>query len=506
MRKVISERSYLGSTDIGAIYLDPKSRDDIPAILTGLQAIYLDEGARTKLFRLLDAHVLPSRSRTTGRPGMDLWRILVMGVLKQGLRCDFDRLREIVNRHADVQAFLGHDVWFDPCRYELQTIRDNVDLLTPELLGKVSDLAAAAGHGILGKKLGAPLSGRCDSFVVETDVHYPTDINLLRDSAFCLIREASRACGAFRVGGWLKRRYWEKTVGKLFEGVRTAPSRRDRPDAVRAYPEACLTLAGKAEGSLKALKRAGCPDPALDEIGRLAAHVRRFADQIKRRVLRGKKIPHGEKVFSIFEEHTRWISKGKAGTPFELGVPVCILEDGNGFVLGHEILWTGGDADVAVPLVKRCLEAFPDLRSCSFDRGFHSPSNREELDKLLDLNVLPKKGKLSAAEREREAEPAFAAARRKHSGVESAINSLEHRGLDRVRLRGPDGFERAVGLSVLASNLHRIGRILRGRERERMRRERERTRDERKRRERDRNRTRQDRNKPQHKYRRLRAA
>ena len=113
------------------------------------------------------------------------------------------------------------------------------------------------------------------------------------------------------------------------------------------------------------------------------------------------------------------------------------------------------------------------------DRGFHSPSNREELDAILDLNALPKKGKLSAAEREREADPAFAAARRKHSGVESAINSLEHRGLDQVRLRGPAGFELAVGLSVLAQNVHRIGQILRERERGRMRLERKRMRQDR---------------------------
>ena len=506
MRKVISEQPFLGSTDIGAIKLDAKSRDDIPALLIGIQAIYMNEETRTELFRLLEAHILPGRRRTTGRPGMDLWRILVMGVLKQGLRCDFDRLREIVNRHADVQAFLGHDVWFDPCRYELQTIRDNVALLTPELLGKVNDLVAASGQEILGKKKpGATSVGRCDSFVVETDVHYPTDVNLLRDSALGLIREASRACGSFGVPGWRRRRHWDGRVGELFNAVRTASSQRSRPDAVRACLKACLTLAGKAEGSLEALKRAGCPEPALDEIGRLAAHVRRFADQVERRVLRKEKIPHGEKVFSIFEEHTRWISKGKAGKKVELGVPVCIVEDGNGFVLGHEILWTGGDADVAVPLVERCRKAFPDLRGCSFDRGFHSPSNRKKLDGLLELNALPKKGKLSAAEREREADPAFAAARRKHSGVESAINSLEHRGLDRVRLRGPDGFERAVGLSVLASNFHRIGQILRRRERERMRQDRKKMQNERKRLERERKRTRQDRE-PLHRHRRLRAA
>ena len=49
MRKVISEPSFLGSTDIGAIELDAKSRDDIPAILIGLQAVYLDEETRTEL-------------------------------------------------------------------------------------------------------------------------------------------------------------------------------------------------------------------------------------------------------------------------------------------------------------------------------------------------------------------------------------------------------------------------------------------------------------------------
>ena len=80
MRKVIGERSWLGSVDIGAIRLNAKSRDDIPAILIGLQAIRSDKAAREELFRLLDARILPGQRRDTGRPGMHLWRILVMGV------------------------------------------------------------------------------------------------------------------------------------------------------------------------------------------------------------------------------------------------------------------------------------------------------------------------------------------------------------------------------------------------------------------------------------------
>ena len=77
---------------------------------------------------------------------------------------------------------------------------------------------------------------------------------------------------------------------------------------------------------------------------------------------------------------------------------------------------------------------------------------------------------LNRAERERESDEAFSAARRQHPAVESAINALEHRGLDRVRSRGDDGFARTVALSVLAANLHRLGQLLRQRERKRRRR------------------------------------
>ena len=41
----------------------------------------------------------------------------------------------------------------------------------------------------------------------------------------------------------------------------------------------------------------------------------------------------------LFEEHTRWIQKGKAGVPVEHGVPVCI--DQYQFILDHKILWEG---------------------------------------------------------------------------------------------------------------------------------------------------------------------
>lgn len=72
------------------------------------------------------------RDRTVGRPGMDLWRILVLGVLKHDLGCDFDRLHDLANQHRTVRAMLTHGAFANDSRYELQALIDNVSLLTPE--------------------------------------------------------------------------------------------------------------------------------------------------------------------------------------------------------------------------------------------------------------------------------------------------------------------------------------------------------------------------------------
>ena len=171
--------------------------------------------------------------------------------------------------------------------------------------------------------------------------------------------------------------------------------------------------------------------------------------------------PHEEKVFSIFETHTRWNSKGKAGCPVEPGVAVCVIEDQHQFILHHGVMWEGSDVDMAVPMVAAAQALFADLRVCSFDRGFHSPDNRTRLDQMLDLNALPGKGRLSKPNQDREAAPDFRPARKQHPAVESAVNHLDHHGLDRIPSHGADGFKRSVALSILGANIHCLGLILR---------------------------------------------
>ena len=194
MRQTRTPQLALGEARIEDIKLDHKSRDDIPAVLLGLQHLYSHEETREKLFSLLEEHILPGTNRNVGRPGMELWRILVMGVLKQGLGCDFDRLHELVNQHRTVREFLGHGAFSQDDTYEFQTIIDNVYLLTPELLSKIGQLVVESGHAVARKKPGEPLRGRCDSFVVETDVH-------ARPTSTC----CGTRCGACS-GSWAMRR------------------------------------------------------------------------------------------------------------------------------------------------------------------------------------------------------------------------------------------------------------------------------------------------------------
>ncbi len=131
------------------IELNLKSRDDIPALLIGIQHLYRDKSFRLRLFELMDEYILPYIiDLKVDRPDVEMWRILVMGIIKQGLNCRFTYLHDMVNNHNAIRQFLGHTkAWDDGgYQYDYQTIVDNVSLLRPELFVAVNDLIVESGH------------------------------------------------------------------------------------------------------------------------------------------------------------------------------------------------------------------------------------------------------------------------------------------------------------------------------------------------------------------------
>lgn len=471
MRKIEPPAFQFGEVDISEIQFDLRSRDEIPKLLMGLQHIYTTPELREAVFKILETMIPKGIDPNNGRPGMYLWRILVLAVLRLNCNWDYDKLQEMANNHQTLRQMLGHAV-LNQEYYPLQTLKDNVSLLTPELLDQINQLVVKAGHKLV-KKKDETLQGRCDSFVVETDVHYPTDINLLFDAMRKVIILMAQLYQFHGLMGW---RQWSKNVRDIKKLFRKAQKlkhstskdpqvKEARQQAIQkahqAYLDGCHAMLQRVQLTIDALAQHPSIEPwEFAEINQFVVHAKRQIDQIQRRVIEGETIPHEQKVFSLFEEHSEWISKGKAGVPQELGLKVCVLEDQNGFILHHQVMQQLTDEQVAVPMIQEAQNKFPELKSCSFDKGFHSPTNQIELKKLLDVVILPKKGKLSLRDQQREWDASFLQARHQHSAVESAINALENHGLDRCPDHGIEGFTRYVALAVLGRNLQKLGDLI----------------------------------------------
>ena len=488
MRTVKSPQMQIGQTDIASINIDVTSRDDIPVILLGLQHIYTTLPLRTAVFKILeeiipykeadDSGSLAPVDANKGRPGMDQWNILVLGSLRLGLSADFDRIQELANQHQTLRLMLGHGLFTADKNYRLQTLKDNLALFTPDIMARINVEVIRAGHQLLDIDIHEMIKARCDSFVLKTNVHFPTDINLLYDAIRVLIRDCVYWSKDYALPEWRQHQYNLRQFKALYRKIQklrhstSKDENKKRAKALQIYEahQAYIDLAQfyleRVTRSVELLKNThNVPEVLLSDFAIFHEHADRQIDQIKRRVLEGEKIPHAEKVFSLFQPHTEWISKGKAGVPVELGIRMCIMEDTHGFILHHRVMQKETDDKIALEMINATQLNFPSLNACSFDKGFHSPENQRQLKEKLDHVVLPKKGRLSNADKRREYDKDFVQAKKQHSAVESAINALQVHGLNKCPDHGIEGFERYAALAVLSRNIQKVGCIVRDRER-----------------------------------------
>ena len=474
MRHHFQAQPDLQITPIEKIRLPLRSRDELPPLLAGLQWVWMHPTLKAEIFTLLEAKILAGK-KATGRPGMDLWQILVLGVVRLGLDADWDRMEHIANYDTLVRQMLGLPAtpWDDESKmFGHQTLRDNVALLDDELLQQINARIAAAGREVFAKKDGAPLAAldvKVDTYVLETDVHFPTDLNLLWDAGRkCVDLVAGLRASGHVLPGWRKAKDWRRQL-KACERIasqivyRGGPNKEARMKrAVRDYLAVGRELSAKVRESLAGL----CDQPvelahweALEYFQRMLA---KHLDLVERRLLQEEAIPAHEKVFSLFESHTEWIQKGKQRPNVELGHRLLIATDQHQLIQDYDVAAGVADVDRSVPVADRLLGRYGagSVASLSFDKGFTREEDRELLSLYVPAVVMPKRGKKNAAETERESAKRFVALRQQHSAVESEINSLEHHGLNRCLDMGLEGYLRYVGYGVMSYNLHQIGRQL----------------------------------------------
>jgi len=147
----------------------PCSRDDISQIALTLQLIWMNSSLRDQIVTLLQERVGEDTDQCLGRPGMNYWRIFVLGVFKYGLDCDFDRLTHMANRDGLVRELFQNDDsdFGNSSSYRSQTIIHNVSRITEEIWAHLNAIIFAHGFEGFGVAPDAPIEARCDSYVVE---------------------------------------------------------------------------------------------------------------------------------------------------------------------------------------------------------------------------------------------------------------------------------------------------------------------------------------------------
>jgi IS5 family transposase len=459
---------------IEAVNLNCKCRDEIIPLLRALQQVYADKHALRKILDLVGNDVNRGSSHKLGRRGLNYWSIIVLAAVRLGCNLDYDKLQDLAEQHLNLRRMMGIGDWQDET-FDWRRLRDNLCLLQPQTLAKINEVVVAVGHQQVPEAIKAV---RGDSFVVETNIHYPTESNLIGDGLGQVVKLSAELAAKHGLPGWRQQHHLLTKVKQLVHDIRRL-SRAKAKGADRLKPgyRDLLTLAEELLERARQLLRTLTFDVEVAGINWLGAKMddqkkellhymqltEKVCDTARRRVLLGETVPNEDKIFSMFEPHTELIKRGKQPDPIQYGHQVLVIEDAAGFICHYEVVANGVlDQDLVVPVMTELQRRFDDkIQRASFDRGFHTPENQKKLAEIVSHPCIVKRGKLNSSEQQQAASVEYRQARQSHPGVESAIGALQSgNGQERCRDRSKLGYERYVGLGVLGRNLHVLGKLL----------------------------------------------
>ncbi len=467
MRKRFEQQLVIGTIPISEVKINIKSRDSISPFLVALQKIYLTPEYNNRIFCILEEYLVKGKAKT-GRLGMNLWQVFVLAQFRLCLGISYDRLHDLANNHKNLRLIMGIEKGFGhlPCEIGYQNIIDNVGLLNDEMVKKLNAIIVEFGHDVFKKKEAEVLRLKTDSFVVESNVHFPTDYNLLWDCARKCLDTVSFFLNKYPdIQGWRKLNNWYsetksmmRVLGKANSGGKDKEKRVKQ--AAQQYLQKTRMLADKIAQAQNELPMVDNADLfQLINLERFSILLLKHIDLVDRRLIKGERIPQEEKMFSIFEEYTEWITKGKLHPNVELGKKVAITTDQYNLIVDYLVMDKQADSEIILKVADKIFKKHK-VGSWSFDKGFWHSDNWFLLKDHVTKLVMPKKGKRNIAQEAEETDKGFVRLRMKHSAIESNINELEHSGLDRCPDRGFNHFKRYVGLAVCAYNLKRIGKKL----------------------------------------------
>ena len=306
---------------------------------------------------------------------------------------------------------------------------------------------------------------RMDSTVYETNIHYPTDSSLLWDSFRTLsrlLRDIQKELPQLN----LHHRYHDKKVKKLYTYIsRSASSKSKRTS--RRVKKAYRGLIGRVRWihhvGRDIAVQARSVGYHVDELVHYLPLVEQIIDQSDKRVLQGISLPPDEKLYSLFEEHTELIIRGKAGKPIEFGHKILLAQTGEKFIHHYEVMpHRREDKELLEPAIeahRKLFGHYPDVLST--DKGFYESMKQiSSLEEKIAVVSIAKKGRRNQYEYERETTEEFIDGQRFRSGSEGSISVLKRAfKLGKCFFKGFKNYAASVGLAVLCHNLVLLTRL-----------------------------------------------
>jgi transposase, IS5 family len=435
----------------------PEEAKRLPAELARVDA-YLDDERFIAPWRALFDQRL-------GRPSVPIDTLLRLLYLKHRYQLGYESLCREVSDSISWRRFcrIGLDRPVPHPTTLVKLVRragpQTVEQLNSALLAKL-----AAGKLLRARKL------RVDTTVVEADIDYPTDADLLEHAVRKLggLVRRIKARGAasrtrFRDRGRAAGRRMKQLARTLRRRSGVAMAEVDRlTGEVAAIARQSLrevqTVLRNARGGLARRPGDGRLGRLVGELDETIGATQRLLIQTDQRLAGNRVIP--DRLVSLSDPDARPIRKGKPRHPTQFGYSLLLAEDERGFIGDHQ-LQRGNppDAPQLVPSVQRVMAVTGRPPGTVVgDRGFGTAANDQALAALgvkrvgLQRNGTPGKARL-ALERTRR----FRRLRNWRVGIEGRISHLKRSfGLRRTRLRRLGGARTWVGLGIFAYNLQRI--------------------------------------------------
>lgn len=474
MRIPHQNQLQLDTTPIAQITLDTECRDRMIPILRGLQHLFSQPQIRDQALQLVAQDVLQDADPNQGREGLSLWQVFVLAAVRLGANITYDHLHYLATNDRSLRAMMQVGDWSQES-FTWHRIRDNICQIRVETIEKINHLVVEEGHRLHPE---AAEYVRGDTFVAETNIHYPTESGLILDGLTKICGLAPQLAEMIGNSGWRQSRSLLKKAKRAARAIGRVKKGRGYKQRLQTTYEGLFHYADILLPRLEALLEqalGNLPHDADDLL--LSSEASTLYQQLiywhsvtqhvhgtaYRRVVLGESVPNDDKLFSLFEPDTELIKRGKAASPIEFGHKVMVIEDAVGFICHWKILPIGVDErELLIPELRVLQERFRyRIQRASFDRGFHSPENQLELANIIPHPCLPKPGVQQAAEQQTSATVEFHKSQRQHSGIESAIGALQSgNGLARCRDHSQAGYARYIGLGVLGRNVLLLGKLL----------------------------------------------